>query len=104
MGPPSLGSLFLYTLKLVLDGQLFGGASHPPLIVFPLSASSGATGPCWAGLGLGVGVSRVVLRAARDKGRLSEARPDPGSCFPDAGSTLIHADSAPRLRPRRPGG
>lgn len=73
MGPPSLGFLFLHTLKLVLDGQLFGGASHPPL-----SASSGATQPCWAGLGLGVGVSRVALRAARDKGRLSEARPDPG--------------------------
>lgn len=36
-----------------------------------------------------------MLRAARDKGRLSAARPDPGGCFPDAGSTLIHADSAP---------
>lgn len=93
--------MFLYTLKLVLDGQLFGGALHPPLIVSPCQQ---AAAPPSLGLGLGVGVSRVVLRAARDKGRLSEARPDPGSCFPDAGSTLIHADSAPRPRPRRPGG
>lgn len=35
-------------------------------------------------LRLRVGVSGVVARAARDKGRLSDARSDPGCCFPDA--------------------
>lgn len=34
---------------------------------------------------LGVGVSGVVVRAARDKGRLSDARSDRSRCFPDAG-------------------
>lgn len=43
-------------------------------------------------LRLRVGVSGVVVRAARDKGRLSDARSDPGCCFPDAGPT---ADSRP---------
>lgn len=41
---------------------------------------------------LGVGVSRVVVRAARDKGRLSDTLPDLGHRFPDA---CPAADSRP---------
>lgn len=48
--------------------------------------------------GLRVGVSGVVVRAARDKGRLSDARPDLGRRFPDARPA---ADSRPG-RPQRP--
>lgn len=47
---------------------------------------------------LRVGVSGVVVRAARDKGRLSDARPDLGRRFPDARPA---ADSRPG-RPQRP--
>lgn len=38
---------------------------------------------------LEVGVSRVVVKAARDKGCLSDTRSDCGRCFPDAGPQLI---------------
>lgn len=67
----------------------------------PLSASrrrQGAVPAPQAVPGLGVGVSRVVARAARDKGRLSDARPDLGRRFPDSRPA---SDSRPG-RPQRP--
>lgn len=61
--------------------------------------------------GLAVGVSRVVARAARDKGCLSDARADLGRRFPDAWPASDsrpggpqRPTSAPRTPPpRRPG-
>lgn len=53
---------------------------------------------------LEVGVSGVAVRAARDKGRLSDARSDLGCPFPDAGAGLIHALAGRRApSPAAPG-
>lgn len=55
-------------------------------------------------LRLRVGVSGVVVRAARDKGRLSDARSDPGCCFPDARPAADSRPDQPQgLPPAAPG-
>lgn len=79
-----------------------GGDTQLCSLPLPLTVSKrrrqGAVPPPQPVPSLGVGVSGVVVRAARDKGRLSDGRPDLRCRFPDAGPA---ADSHPG-RPQRP--
>ena len=80
-----------------VGGRTAGSLSPPPPTVSK-RRRHGAVPPPQPVPSLGVGVSGVVVRAARDKGRLSDARPDLGRRFPDARPA---ADSRPGP-PQRP--